>query len=96
MKYISSVEEFSELKKVCLEILSQYKQDTLNVFVIDADNPDLENICGQISALPTIDIYISGKRTFHTQGFQKDLLHEKFSELLNNDNDEEEIEEEEK
>lgn len=46
----------------------------LPVFVIDTDNPDVEELCEKLSALPTIEIYHEGEQVYITQGFQKDKL----------------------
>lgn len=58
----------------------------LPVFIVDADNPDLEELCKGVSALPTIEIYQFGERVFTTQGFQKDKLQEHFDKIMTNYN----------
>lgn len=60
---------------------------TLKVVIVDADNPDLESICTNVKALPMVEIFNSGRRSFVTEGFKKEILREKFMKLMTDHDD---------
>ena len=60
-----------------------YADFTYPIVVIDIDEPDVSDIIGDVSALPTIEVYHKNQIVYRTEGFDKPKVNVLLNDICN-------------